>query len=446
MRKEIRPLLKSFLLLSLPTVAEQILSTLFQYVDTAMVGRLGEEATASVSVTSTIGWLVGSVIYGGGAAILTLTARAYGAKDREKGEKLSSLSLILSLIFGVLIGGISILLSPHIPVWMGADVRIRDQASRYFTIISLPMFFRSLTALCGSAVRGAQDTRRPMLISVLASVMNVILDYILIYPCGYGVDGAAAATALCLTFSGIMNLLLMRRTPFLRGAGYRMPDRQLVRECLQLAFPVMGISCVTCMGYVVFAGLVSGMGTTIFAAHSIAVTAETVFYIPGYGLRTATTALTGAAVGEGNGEKFSIYCRIAAGLTVGMMVLSGIALYFCADWLMGLFTPSERVVQLGAQMLRLVAFSEPFFGLYVVLEGIYYGMGQTRYPFWVEAVSIWGVRILFTYLCVRVWNLGLLEVWYCMIADNVTKALLLFAPFLKGGKRGFRMDEDLLHF
>ena len=147
MRKEIRPLLKSFLLLSLPTVAEQILSTLFQYVDTAMVGRLGEEATASVSVTSTIGWLVGSVIYGGGAAILTLTARAYGAKDKEKGEMLSSLSLILALVFGILIGGISILLSPRIPVWMGADVKIRDQASRYFTIISLPMFFRALTAV-----------------------------------------------------------------------------------------------------------------------------------------------------------------------------------------------------------------------------------------------------------------------------------------------------------
>ena len=110
MRKEIRPLLKSFLLLSLPTVAEQILSTLFQYVDTAMVGRLGEEATASVSVTSTIGWLVGSVIYGGGAAILTLTARAYGAKDKEKGEMLSSLSLILALgMLGVmLVGGIDI--------------------------------------------------------------------------------------------------------------------------------------------------------------------------------------------------------------------------------------------------------------------------------------------------------------------------------------------------
>ena len=193
MRKEIRPLLKSFLLLSLPTVAEQILSTLFQYVDTAMVGRLGEEATASVSVTSTIGWLVGSVIYGGGAAILTLTARAYGAKDKEKGEMLSSLSLILALVFGILIGGISILLSPRIPVWMGADVKIRDQASRYFTIISLPMFFRALTALCGSAVRGAQDTRRPMVISLTVSLLNVLLDYILIYPCGYGVTGAAIA-------------------------------------------------------------------------------------------------------------------------------------------------------------------------------------------------------------------------------------------------------------
>ncbi len=446
--RRISSLLKVFILLSLPTVAEQILSTLLQSVDTAMVGRLGEEATAAVSVTTTIGWLVNSVAYGAGAAILTMTARAYGAKDRSKGSKLASLSLYLSLGIGIALGILCLFLSPFIPVWMGAEPKIRSQASLYFSIISLPMVFRAMTALCSSAVRGAQDTRRPMAVSLGVNILNIILDYILIYPCGLGVTGAAIATALCFSISGILSLILMFRTPFFltgsqdKGSDelhspvfhgkYRMekPDMHLFREVMALAIPVMGTSCVSCLGYVVFAGMVSGMGTTIFAAHSIAVTAETIFYVPGYGLRTAATALTGAAIGEKSPEKFSAYCRISVLLTVGIMFLSGILLYFIARPLMSLFTPSERVIELGAQMLRLVAFTEPFFGLYVVLEGIYYGMGRTREAFLIESFCMWGVRIFFTFLCVRVWHLGLLQVWYCMIADNIIKALLFLIFFL----------------
>ena len=112
-----------------------------------------------------------------------------------------------------------------------------------------------------------------------------------------------------------------------------------------------------------------------------------------------------------------------------------VALFFGAQALMRLFSPSEAVVGLGAQMLRLVALSEPFFGLMIVLEGIFYGLGRTRYAFFAEAFGMWCVRILFTALCVNVWGLGLRAVWYCMIADNVCKAVLFAVPFLKKRSR-----------
>ena len=191
----------------------------------------------------------------------------------------------------------------------------------------------------------------------------------------------------------------------------------------------------SCFGYVVFASLVTGMGNTIFAAHSIAVTAETIFYIPGYGLRMATSTLVGISLGEGNRKKFEQVCRLSIVLTIGMMILSGAILYFTAYPLMCLFTPSEQAARIGAEMLRLVAFSEPFFGLMVVMEGIFYGLGRSKYPFYVETISMWGVRILLTFVCVRIWQLGLREVWYCMIADNVCKAVLLSVPFLSSAFR-----------
>ena len=209
----------------------------------------------------------------------------------------------------------------------------------------------------------------------------------------------------------------------------------LLKECARIGVPVLGTSMTSCMGYVVFAGLVSGMGTTIFAAHSIAVTAETIFYIPGYGLRTATSALVGAALGEKNQEKLKATGNISVILTVLLMCLSGFTLYLVAYPLMRLFTPSVPAASLGARMLKLVALSEPFFGLMIVLEGIFYGLGRTKYAFLVETFSMWGIRIFFTFLCVKVWSLDLRAVWLCMIGDNVCKALLFALPVLTRKQR-----------
>ncbi|MCI8517016.1 MAG: MATE family efflux transporter [Hungatella sp.] len=429
-------LLATLLTLSIPTMVEEILATLLQYVDTAMVGQLGEQATASVSITTTINWLVGSIAGAIGTGILAMISRAVGSGDQERIRSLSKQALFLATGCGLVTGSVCIVLSPFIPVWMGAEPAIQAQASRYFFIISLPMVFRTWTTILGASIRATQNTRTPMVISMTANGLNVVLNYGLIYGAGMGVTGAALASALSYALSGILMFAAYRRSAVL---SWKWKDFQveipLLKECAVIGGPVLGTTVTSCMGYVVFAGLVSGMGTTIFAAHSIAVTAETIFYIPGYGLRTATSALTGAALGEKNQEKLKNTGYLSVALTVGMMCLSGLTLYLVAYPLMRLFTPSETVASLGASMLRLVALSEPFFGLMIVLEGIFYGLGRTRYAFVVETFSMWGIRIFFTFLCVRVWRLDLQAVWFCMIGDNVCKALLFALPVTRRKQR-----------
>ena len=197
----------------------------------------------------------------------------------------------------------------------------------------------------------------------------------------------------------------------------------------------MSLDIASCFGYVVFAGLVSGMGTTIFAAHSIAVTAETIFYISGYGLRTATSTLIGISLGEEDEKQMEAVASVSVKLTMILMCVSGVILFFVARPLMGLLTESSRVVEIGAGMLRIVAFSEPFYGLMIVTEGIFYGLGKTKYAFYVETFCMWGIRILFTFFCVKIWHFGLETVWYCMIADNVCKAVLFSVPLVVKRKR-----------
>lgn len=436
MQSQNTSLFRTLVLLSIPTVLEQVLSTLLQYVDTAMVGHLGEQATAAVSTTTTITWLVNSVPGAIGTAVLVLISRAAGAGDKAQVKKLAEQGLFLAVSAGVALTGVSLALSPWIPVWMGAEAAVQPNASRYFFIVSVPLLFRCVSSVMGSALRGVQNTKTPMLISVVENGLNILLNSILIYGLDLGVTGAAIASAVAYTLSGVLMFAACRKNKQLcwQWRTFSLSPK-LLKACANLGVPVLGSSMVSCLGYVVFASLVSGMGTTVFAAHSIAVTAETIFYVPGYGLRTAASTLIGNARGEGNTEKLKSVARLSVLLTVGMMCISGVALFFGAQALMRLFSPSAAVVELGAQMLRLVALSEPFYGLMIVLEGIFYGLGRTRYAFFAEAFGMWCVRILFTALCVNVWGLGLRAVWYCMIADNVCKAVLFAVPFLKKRSR-----------
>lgn len=419
---------KMLVVLAIPTMIEEVLSTLLQYVDTAMVGHLGEEATAAVNVTTTITWLIGCIYSALGIGALSLIARAEGQNDKKQITIISKQALFLAMVTGVITSGICIILSPYIPIWMGAEKTVQKNASEYFFIISLSMLFRALGTVLGATLRAVKDTKTPLYISAAANVLNIILNYLFIYKAAWGVQGAAVSSAISYIIFGILMFAAYRRNALLSWKWQEfciIPSK--LKQCIRVSLPVLGTGITSCMGYVVFARLVAGMGTTVFAAHSIAVTAETIFYIAGYGLRTATSTLVGNALGEGNPDKIRLVSKISMVVTVAMMCVNGILLYLVSDSLMSLLTNSSQVAGLGARVLRLVAFSEPFYGMMVVAEGIFYGLGKTKYPFIVETFSMWGIRILFTSLVVLVWQLDLAAVWYCMIADNVWKALFLIA-------------------
>ena len=422
--------------LAIPVIIEQILTTLLQYVDTAMVGRLGPAATASVSLTTSVNWLIGNVFSAIGIAVVAMVASAYGANDHEKIRRVSSQAVNYILISGFAVTAIAVGLSPFIPIWMQADASIQAQASRYFRIISLPILFRASSIICASALRAVKDTKTPMVVNLGANVLNVILNYILIYSLSLGVTGAAIATAISSALCGTVMFILMRCNKHLKSPVRIMAmDKAIANETVKIGLPALATSAVSCMGHVVFASLVSSMGTTVFAAHSIALSAETMFYLPGYGLRSATSTLIGISVGENDYEKFRTVMKQSVVLTVSMMAFTGFLLFMLANIIMCIFTPDAQVIALGTRVLRLIALSEPLFGLMIVSEGIYYGMGRTRSTFVVTTIGSWGIRILFTTLCVFVFHTSLFEVWICMFADNTFRALAMAIPLFFGGAR-----------
>ena len=100
--------------------------------------------------------------------------------------------------------------------------------------------------------------------------------------------------------------------------------------------------------------------------------------------------------------------------------------------MMSIFTSDAEVIAGGARILRIVACSEPLYAAMIIFEGVFHGVGQTKYPFIVSLITMWGVRVLGTLLCVSVLGLGLPAVWLCMVGDNVTRAVLLGARYFSG--------------
>ena len=433
---EKRDSFKALLKLSLPAVMQQLMGTLLQYVDTAMVGHLGEAATASVSTSTTVNWLVHSIPYGLTVGLLSTLSQAAGRGDRQEIKRLAAMGSRISLWLGLALTTVCLGISPFLPSWMQAAAEIRQPASAYFFVVSLSLVFSVTGGMFASAMHAVKDTRTPMIINLSANGLNVLLNYVLIYRLSLGVMGAACATAVSTTLCGLGMLLAFRHKEALRFGreDYFRIDREKRWKLLRVGLPVTATSAVSCSGYIVFSGMVNGMGVITFAAHSIAVTAEEIFYLPGYGIRTATSALIGSAIGERNREKFRATRRQSLLLTAAVMTVSGMILFFAAYPLMRVFTDSRPVAGMGAGVLRMVAFSEPFFGLMVAWEGISYGTGRTRSVFIIEALSMWGVRILCTFLVIRA-GLGLSAVWWCMIADNVTKAVLLTLVGVRQGEK-----------
>ena len=435
-------MIATILALAWPTMLEQLMQTAVQYIDTAMVGSLGTHATAAVGATTTVNWLIGSSISALGVGFLSFIARSYGAGDKKAASKAVSQAVLVTVLVGSLFTALTLGLSGLVPKWMQVDAAIQDLASTYFFILYLPMLPRTATIIFGTALRAAGDTKTPMKVGIWVNVINIILNFLLIYPtreisllnltftmpgADLGVIGAATASAVAFAFGGIQITWVLWKHPMLspKGASFK-PDMAILKPCMKIALPNMLQRFGTSLGYVAFAAMINSLGEISTAAHTIANTVESAFYIPGYGMQTAAATLAGNAYGANDKNRMNELARMFIPIEIFLMILSGGALFLLAPSLVGIFSKSAEVTALGITVLRMVALSEPFYGFSIIVEGMMFGVGNTKQPFVFNILGMWGVRIVGTFICTQLLSFGLVSAWACMIAHN----LLLFFLFL----------------
>lgn len=445
---ESRGMLGIIFSLAWPTMLEQLMQTAVQYIDTAMVGALGTRATAAVGATTTVGWLIGSTVSAFGVGFLAFIAKACGANDREAARRSVAQAVLVVLTIGIAFTVVTLSLSGMVPVWMQVDEEIRQMASVYFFIIYVPMLPRAASIIFGTVLRAAGDTKTPMKVGVMVNVINIVLNFFLIYPgrevslfsitlwmpgAGLGVIGAAVASAVAVTVGGVAITVVLWKHPMVSPKGIKLyPDAEILRPCMKVTFPNLLQRFGTCLGYVAFATMINSLGEAATAAHTIANTIESLFYIPGYGMQTAAATLAGNAYGAGDNKRMKSMAAMFIPIEVVLMILSGGCLFVTAPGLMQVFSRSDEVIGLGAAVLRMVAVSEPFYGFSIVIEGMMLGVGKTKQPFVYNVLGMWGIRIVGTFICTQIFDLDLISAWACMIAHNLLLFVLYLVCYIRG--------------
>lgn len=424
--------------LAWPTMLEELMHTAVQYIDTAMVGSLGTQATAAVGATTTVNWLIGSTISAVGVGFLSFVSRSCGAGDYERAKKASSQAVLAVLFCGILFTVLTLGLSGRIPVWMQVDPSIQALASTYFFVLYSPMLARTAIIIFGTLLRSVGDTKTPMRVGLLVNAANVVLNFLLIYPvrqigsvtiwgAGLGVIGAAVGSAVSILLGGIVITITLWKHPVISPKGQSLRvDWVILKPCLKVALPNGLQRFGTSLGYVAFAAMINSLGDISTAAHTIANTVESAFYIPGYGMMTAAATLAGNCLGAKNNRQLKELARMILFIEVALMILSGSRLFVFAPNMMMLFSKDPQVIFLGSTVLRMVAVSEPFYGVSIIIEGLMQGMGNTVLPFLFSISGMWAIRIVGTFICTQLLGLGLISAWGCMIGHN----LALFAMFM----------------
>lgn len=440
--------------LSVPAIIAQLSTILMQYIDAAMVGSLGADASASVGLMNSSLWMAWGVMNMITMGFSVQVAHRLGAGKQNEARAVLRQGIVACAVAGILIalGGIG--LSDQLPLWLGGNADIAPQASVYFLVFVSAMPILAMNYLAGGMLRCAGNMKVPGYLNVGMCICDVIFNFFLIFPtrdislagitltvpgAGLGVLGAAlgtvAAEIICAT---CMMYWVCRRQPdlCLRGDEARksyIPTTEVLRRASKIAVPMTLEHIIFCGAQITITAIVAPLGVVAIAANALAVTAESLCYMPGFGIGEAATTLCGQCHGAKRHKLAGRFAWLTTVLGMVVMTVMGGAMWLGADIMMSIMSPVPEIVDLGAAVLRIEAWAEPMYAASIVVYGAFVGVGDTLIPAIMNFGSMWLVRIpLAAYMAP---TMGLKGVWIAMCAELIFRGIIFLWRLVARGIR-----------
>lgn len=420
--------------LSVPGILAQISDIIMQYIDAAMVGVLGASASASIGLVSSSTWLIGGIIGAAAAGFSVQAAHAVGAGEYERASSLFKQSLAATLVFSAFIAVIGMLVSPVLPSLLKAEESLWKDASAYLFCFCVFLPVRQLNRLCANMLQCSGDMKTPSIMLSIMCLLDVVFNFFLIFPsrtvtfmgldipmigAGLGVLGAQLGTSLSVLVSALMLVYAAAvKSEILKlpkGEGSWIVRKDVLGRACRIAVPMAMESSALSLAQIVSTRIIAPLGTTAIAAHSFAVTAESICYMPGFGISQASTTLVGQSLGAKRKDlsRSFAWLSVAAGMIV--MGLTGALMYVLCPYVFAFLTPVKEVQELGAHVLRYELLAEPLFAASIVAAGCLRGAGDTLVPGIINLVSMWGIRLTLAWFLSK--KTGLAGVWIAMAIE-----------------------------
>ena len=420
--------------LSIPSMLAQISTVMMFFIDASMVGHLGAEASASIGLIESTTWLVGSLLSAAATGFSVQVAHFIGANDFVKARQVFRHALICGLAFSVFLSLIGVGIHSHLPYWLGGGADIASASSGYFLIYSLVLPFVYLYHTSEMMLKSAGNMHTPSVMAVLVCICDVIFNYIFIYICKLGVVGAAMGTALAYICISLPNLYLSackNRMLNLRQDHVRFHwVKEYVQRACKISIPIAIQNILMSGAQIVSTMIVAPLGNIAIAAHSFAITAESLCYMPGYGIGDAATTLVGQTHGAGRIDLCKNFAYMTVGFGMLVMALMGVIMYVFAPEMIGVLSPVEAIRQLGTTCLRIEAFAEPFFAASIVTYCVCVGAGDTFKPAAINLGTMWLVRLTLAYGLSK--SYGLEGVWIAMATELTFRGVLFLIRLFRG--------------
>ena len=422
--KTLAPQLRLVWQLSLPAILTQITTIAMQYIDSAMVGALGADASAAIGLVASSTWLFGGVTTAVSAGFSVQVAHRIGAGEDTEARTVVRHGLAAALTLAALLALLGLGICRQLPCWLGGGAEICADASAYFLTFSLMLPFSQLNSLTAGFLQCAGDMVTPSVLNAVMCGLDVVCNALLIPH--FGVLGAGVGTALaCALVSLAMGWCCCVRNAQLRlrrGEAHAFRP-EILKKAFRIGAPV-AVQEIAMNGAMVASTMIlAPLGAAAIAANSFAVTAESLCYMPGYGVGSAATTLVGRSVGAGDAVQARRYGNICTALGGALMGCTGLLMMIFCPFVFRLLTPVAEIRTLAAQALRIGLLAEPLFGVSIAAAGALRGAGDTLVPSLLNLGSIWIVRLGLALLLVG--KLGLRGMWIAMAIELCVRGTLM---------------------
>lgn len=439
--------IKVIMVLAIPVIIENILQVLLGTTDTYFAGKLNSNAIAGVGITNLIMNIYIAFFTAVGVGTTAIVSRNIGLNQSDKAAETVSQSIILTVAISLIIGGITYIFAKPILMILGAKEEVIVYALPYFMAVAVPSVFLSLMLVLSSALRGAGDTKTPMVVTILANLINIVLNYFLIFGFwnfkGLGIIGGGLATTIARMIAVIILLIrlsngknVIKINIFEKWAI----DKKLLVSISRIGIPAGIEKLIMRFGQLVYGSVIIALGTSPYVAHNIAGTIESYSYLPAMGFGVAAATLVGNNLGANKPEDAKRYALVSNVLSTILMVIMGIFFYIAAPFLAKLFTSDKDVQDLVVSVLRIIALFQPFLSLTTVISSALQGAGYTKFPMYSTLIGIWGIRVVFGYLFAVIFKLGLVGIWLAYSLDIIVRGIILLLRFLNDKWKYVKID------